>query len=47
MQEWERLTNMNGFRSGQNEVKWGKMHYLQVRRLKDVRLLTKYMAVNL
>ncbi|CAC5402912.1 TDRD9 [Mytilus coruscus] len=46
-QEWERLTNMNGFRSGQNEVKWGKMHYLQVRRLRETRELIKDLEMRL
>lgn len=40
-QEWEYQTNLGGFRTGQNEIKWGKMHYLQIRRLRETRELIK------
>ena len=35
-QEWEYLTESGGFRKGQSEAKWGKMHFLQIRRLREV-----------
>ena len=35
-QEWEHQVNTGGFRGGRNELKWGKMHYIQIRRLRDV-----------